>query len=251
MPSTRITEQTRLYRRRLGVILFSIGVLLGMVLLGGAVYADFESTLFDVSIVADGSIRPIQCPIVLNDFETGVVTASISNNTSQTSERLVRAHISKGHLILIREIEERVVLAPGETRTLRWTVSARDAAYGHLILVKVIALDDGIQPSHKGSCGVIVLDLPYWISGQLATSSAFALSLGLLLSGAGLWWTYGRSYTGRRLEATRAIFLLGIIIVSGLTFVFLGFWEFAAAAFYLAVLALGVITPHFLVFRQN
>jgi hypothetical protein len=235
----------------MGVILFSLGVTIGMVLLGGSVYADFESTLFDVSIIADGSISPIRCPVLLNDHETGVIAATITNNTPEPRERLVRAHISKGHLILMREIEERLVLAPNETRILRWAVTSRDAAYGHLILVKVIALENGIQPSHKGSCGVIVLNLPDWITGQALTYSLLAASLIFLLSGAGLWWVYGRSFTGRRLEATRAFFILAAVILSGLAFSFLGFWEFAAAAFYLAVLALGVITPHFLIYRQG
>jgi hypothetical protein len=236
-------------RRKLSILLFTIGTALGMILIGASVYADFESTLFDATYVADSSIRPIRCPIFLSATEEGRVSAVISNSNERPQELVVRAHITRGHLILMREVQDRIPLEAGESKQMFWKVTAQDAAYGHLILVKIIVLDDAANPSHKGSCGIIVLDLPGNIHGWQLFWLIFLISLSGLLSGMSIWWKYGRSYTGRRLEATRSILGLGVIITLGLIFIVIGFWEFAAVAFYIGLLSIGVIVPHFLITR--
>ena len=74
-----------------------------------------------------------------------------------------------------------------------------------------------------------------------------AVSVIATISGMRGWWQYGRSYTGWRMEATRAIMLLGCVVLAGIALSLIGLWEIAAGAFYIAVLAVGVIVPHFLI----
>lgn len=241
------SEQSGDSRRVWAAAVFSLGVLFGMVMLGASVYADFEATLFDVFLNAASSPRLIDCPILLSSRESGIVSASIKNQGDTPIMRLVRAHISRGHLTLMREFEQRIELAPGEKVNLEWEVTEKDAAYGHLIFAKVIFLKDDRNPIQRGSCGILVLNLPFGLSGRTVVATMYIVSFICIILALGLWWRYGRSYTGLRMEATRAMFVLGVVVLVGLIFALLGWWEAAAGAFYLAILAIGVVVPHFLI----
>ena len=246
------TDRQNLNRRRLSVLYFSIGVLVGMFLLGASVYADFESTLFDVSLSADARIRPLQCPVLLAAHETGEVSLRLRNPGAEPITRRVNTNISRGHLIMMSQYTDVVTLEPGESRRLSWNITARDAAYGHLIMVKITTLVNPRNPLQRGSCGVLVLNLPGQIRGSYLVGLLLAVALTGTIGGMRGWWHYGRSYTGWQLEATRAIMLLGSVVLVGLAMSMVGFWEIAAGAFYIAVLAVGVIVPHFLInSRQN
>lgn len=246
--STSKEDQSK-KRRKLGVLLFIIGCALGMVLIGASIYADFESTLFDATTVVDSAIRPIGCPILLSSTELGKISAVVRNSDDRPREWVVRAHITRGHLILLREEEEKVALGSGDSQRLSWEVTADDAAYGHLIMAKVIVFDDAANPSHKGSCGIIVINLPGNLRGWQLFWILYLTSITCILSGIRIWWANGRTYATRSLEATRSILGLGGIILLGLVFIVFGFWELGAVAFYISLLLTGVIVPHFLLSR--
>lgn len=243
-------EHKAAQKRKLSVFLFIIGTIVGMTLIGVSVYADFEASLFDITIVSEGTIRPISCPVFMDVDETGRVAATISNKSERVDEVVVQAHISRGHLLWFREVENHLSLVPDEKQRLAWEVHSEDAAYGHLILTKIIVLGSLSEPRNKGACGVIVLDLP----GNLRGGHLFWLLFSLVFVSTGygmvLWWRYGRALAGRRMEATRAIMGLGVLILIGLIGTATGFWELAAGCFYISVLLIGVIVPHFLVVRN-
>lgn len=236
-------------RRRWSVLVFVIGAMIGMALVGVSVYADFESSLFDIAIDSEGTIRPIYCPVFLDDTETGQVGATFTNHTDKADEVLVRTHISKGHLIWMREEENRLELAPGQSQRLYWDVTPDDAAYGHLIMAKIIVMGSLSDPKDKGSCGVVVLNLPGEMTGSQFFWLLFSTAFIFLVLGIWLWWPFGRVYTGRRLEATRSMVGLSILITVGLISTSVGLWEMAAVSFYISVLMIGVVVPHFLITR--
>ncbi|MFN2145985.1 MAG: hypothetical protein ACK2T7_11590 [Anaerolineales bacterium] len=234
-------------RRFWAAVIFTLGVLVGMVMMGASIYADFEATLFDVFLNASSSPRLIHCPILLSSKESGLVTTSIRNRSDEPVVRLVRTHISRGHLTLMREFEERLEIDPGEVIDLEWAVTEKDAAYGHLIFAKVIFLESAIKPITRGSCGILVLPLPWGLHGWTVVVIMYLISFTFIISSLVLWWRYGRSYSGIRLEATRAMMVLGVDVLIGLVFALIGIWEVAALTFYISILAIGVIVPHFLI----
>jgi len=63
----------------LGVLIFSVGVLLGMALLAIVVWGDFESNMFDPSIKQDASLTTLRCPVMMTKPETATVTATFTN----------------------------------------------------------------------------------------------------------------------------------------------------------------------------
>jgi len=231
----------------IGIILFVIGVLLGMVLIGSSVYADFESTLFDLTNSAKRSYHPIKCPVFLSSYESGYLSAVIKNPNDITQQLVIQARISNRHLILLSEVQENISIASHGKKQLNWEVEAPDAVYGHLLLAKVIVMDANLNPSQRGSCGIIVLDLPLGLKGWQLFWMVFVLSLSGIISGIIFWWRYGRSSSNRGLEATRSLFGLGGLALVGLVSIALGSWQLAAVAFYICLLLMGVIIPHFLI----
>lgn len=240
-------DRTEGSRRIWAAVIFAVGVLVGMVMMGASIYADFEATLFDVFLNTASSSRLIDCPILMSSNESGLVTASIKNRSDVPINRLVRVYISRGHLTLMREFEERLEIAPGEVADLEWEVTEKDAAYGHLIFAKVLFLENALNPISRGSCGILVLDLPWGLQGRTVVVILYLISFLAIISSLSIWWRYGRAYTGIRLEATRAMFILGVVILIGLAFAWIGIWEVAAGAFYLSILSIGVVIPHFLI----
>lgn len=175
------------WQRTLGVYIFFGGILLGMFFAAMLAWADFEASLFDAS--TDSSALPLEslrCPILLNRHETGTVSATFTNTAEWALRRTVDAHISHGFVLLMREERARFDLEPGEARTLQWTISPEDAAWGRFILVRLHVQRMAPLPPHSGSCGVLVVDLPVGDGVQI-TIATVGVSLLLMVGGAALW----------------------------------------------------------------
>lgn len=233
--------------RKISILLFILGTFLGLVLIGSSVYADFESTLFDVSNIAENSFRLIRCPVFLSPKEAGAFSTVLKNPENDFRDVIVKAHISRGHLILMREVQEKVRLSPLQTQLMDLEVSAEDAAYGHLILAKVVVTDTKSATSHRDSCGIIVLELPDGLKGWHLFWLLFILSSSATIIGMGVWWKKCRSASV--LEETRSIIGLGSLVLVGLICISLAIWELAAGVLYISLLMVGVIVPHFLIGR--
>ena len=92
------------FARVLSVVLFSIGALLGVVLVGITVWADFEAILFDPGIREDTRLGSLRCPVMITSEETGVIRARVKNTLDRPTDLFIRAHISHGYVTLMREV---------------------------------------------------------------------------------------------------------------------------------------------------
>src|SRR5689334_7957671 len=84
--------------RLLGVVLYTIGVILGTLLAAMATVPDLEAYLFDADTreISDLKTRDIECPVVITTSEIGQVRSRLENPTDKTHDFIVRAHISQG-----------------------------------------------------------------------------------------------------------------------------------------------------------
>lgn len=237
-------------RRKFSVLVYAIGAIIGVALIGVTVYADLEAFLIDVTFTTDGTIRPVSCPIFLDSEESGLVSATYKNRTGDVDEILAEAQIYHGQLAGIREEETTITLEPGEKNQFTWEVIPSDTSDQHFILTKVILSGSRSETAYKGSCGTIILNLPGRLSGMPFFWLLFSFVTICLWGGMGIWLLHRHSYT-RQLEATGAIVGLGIFIQVGLIAAAIGFWEMAAFSFYVIVLLIGVIVPHFFVRRKK
>jgi hypothetical protein len=230
--------------RLLSVLVFSAGVLLGLALSAGAVWGDLEATLFGVSITADASLRTLKCPVMMTTTESGTVAATFSNPTGRQISPKIQTHISHGYVTLKREIRTRVRLAPGESQQLEWPVASDDAAYGYLILVKVLALGQYPLPSRQGSCGILVVNLPSFTGKQIVALS-FATSLLSMVLGAALWVVGSQPLSKRGRAAVRAMSCIAAAVLAAMLSALLGWWVLGGVLLVIAVLLVAQVVIHF------
>ena len=228
----------------LGVFVFAVGAVLGIVFYGAAAWGDLEAFLFDASVDADGALGSLRCPVVITSTESGKLSATFENPTERPIKPSVRTHISEGFVTLMRRIDDRPSLEPSEKQRLEWTVTADDAAYGYLILARVFVKYPYPLPDRTAACGVLVVDLPGWTGGQV-TALVVVGSLFCMVAGIGLWVAGNRPLSGRILDATRAMIALAVVVLLGIVSSFLGLWLLAGLLLMIALLLIGAIITYF------
>ena len=236
-------KSQRQITRLLGVLVFSAGVLLGLALSAAAVWGDLEATLFGVSITADASLKTLKCPVMMTSTESGTVAATFSNPTDRQISPKIQTHISHGYVTLKREFRTRVRLAPGESQQLEWSVASDDAAYGYLILVKVLALGQYPLPSRQGSCGILVINLPSFTGKQIIAFS-FATSLLSMVLGAALWVVSSQPLSKQGHGAVRAMSCIAITVLAAMLSALLGWWVLGGVLLLIAVLLVTQVVIH-------
>lgn len=215
----RTTKTLRIF----SVLIYSLGILLGIGLAAVAVWSDLEASLFDISIRAEKSLSSLRCPLLITRDETGLVTARFENTGTRSVERAIRTHISQGFVTYFREERLQLPLAPGETASAAWTVSADDAAYGMLVLVRVNTLRQAPMPSQSSSCGILVLDIP-WVRGAWLVAAWLLLALAGIVGGGWLWLKASRPLVGRRGAATVSMAAVAALVLAGLVAGLAGQW---------------------------
>lgn len=211
-------------RRTLGVLLFIFGILSTGSLGALAVWGDFEASLFDVAIHAESGLDALSCPVFITRHEVGEISASFRNTGVRPVDRPIRARMTEGFVTLIREENVRLPLQPGETQSHTWTVTAEDAAYGGLlILARVSALRQSPMPSQSGSCGIIVLNVP-WLTGGLLTFGWLSGGLLTLLGGGWIWQRSAAPSTSKQRPATVAAAAIAAVVLAILVCGLSGLW---------------------------
>jgi len=233
-------QRRREAQRKLGVVVYALGILLAVALAATSIWADLEASLFVITERGEKSLNSLRCPVIIARGETGQVTASFKNTGTRPVNRAIRAYISQGFVTLIRDERLHLPLEPGETKRLSWAVTSDDAAYGFLILARVSTLRQSPMPSQSRACGILVLNLPA-VSGAVFTGAWLLLGLAGILGGGWLWWRATRPLAARQQSAaigmTALAALVGVALLVGL----LGYWL-------LGVLLLAVIVLFLIAF---
>lgn len=231
--------------RGLGVTLFSIGVLLGIALISIPVWADLEATLFDPGIQASARLRALRCPVMITGNETAMIKLRLKNTLDRNTSFFVRAHITDGYITLMREFTTDIPLAPNESQTLSWEITADDAAFERLVLFRVTTRGGYPLPDAGGTCGVLTVG-----SSRLTGNQIYGIGLVLclisLVVGGGLWIANNRHVLDARIQFTRAMGLIAISTLVGIVTGLLGWWVVGAVALLIIVLTIGVIIGHLL-----
>ncbi len=232
--------------RALSVLLFVFGVLFGVALSAGVIWGDLEASMFDASIGGEAPLKTLKCPVMMTTRELGMVSADFTNSLERPVEFRVRTHISEGYITLMREINTKLPLEPGETQSLKWAVSPDDAAFGgRLILLRVRLFPKYPLPSRHASCGILVMDLPYLTGNQFFTL-ALAASLLSMAGGAGLWFIANRPLKKSGRDVLRAMGALAGCVLAVTVASLLGHWFLSVFIFVITLLLIGAIVGYFL-----
>jgi hypothetical protein len=232
--------------RALAVILVAVGVSLGLSLSAIAVTGDAEATLVDMGLshLRDKALPTLRCPILITETESDTVSATFKNTLEKPVQFKVRAHVSQ-YIPMWREMVTDIPVEPGATERLEWTVTSDDAVQGNYVLVKVLRYRKYPLPALLGSCGILVVNLPYFTGNQI-TAFLVAASLLALVGGAGLWVAANQPLGESALDAARAMGLLAGFVLVGMIASLLGAWMLGAVLLAATLLLVGAIVGYFL-----
>lgn len=196
------------------MLLFAASALVALLLFAVAVLSDLEGATFDPAIRGSASLKSLRCPVFLSTSESGTVRATFQNPLDRPLQYFVRVHVSEGFVTLYRQIDFQVPLDPGESQTLEWEITDEDAAYGWLVLVKVLQSASHPLPSRSGSCGIPVVPVPF-LSGNQFFGLLFGGSVVGMGAGIAFWRAVGRAEGQVRHDVSNAMIALGIALVVG------------------------------------
>jgi hypothetical protein len=206
--------------RFVGLLLFSVGTLLGIGLAGVAIWADFEAVFYGFMKMGNKPISSLQCPVIMTRSETGKISATFKNPLDKPIQLMLRTDISGPTLSMERT---RLALEPGEKKQAEWTVTRDNIDLGFFVFAQVSSYPVYPFPFRQTTCGIFVMDM-FGLSGKQITTGALVGSVLGLLIGLGLWQAGNRPLSGRRMEATYAMQFLAVIVLGAMFVAFRGWW---------------------------
>ncbi len=93
----------------------------------------------------------------------------------------------------------------------------------------------------------MVINLPQFTGAQVFTI-AMILVFGGILGGIFFWESLGKPVSGKLPEITRAMKTLGVLVLLGMLFSFMGSWLLGVLLFVASVLAIGAILGYLLAY---
>lgn len=226
-------------KRRAGLILYTLGLLLGLILALLTIWGDLEAFLFDTLFRPERTLTSLSCPVLITaDEETAVIKATLKNDSERDENLLVRAHISLGRASLIREEEVRLTLPPGGEEMLEWPIQAEDAAWNRIVLARVGTVRN--QPYRQlvgAACGVLLVPVKGVTGGQIFVFILVA-GLFLLILGAWLWGVGRRPLDFEEIKSWRLMVVFAGLTGIALLVSFLKFWLLGLLAILLILLLL-------------
>ena len=157
----------------LSLIIFAIGALIGLFLITASVVANLEATFYGFMRVTNEQLPRLQCPVLVTQSMSDEVILSLSNNSDNPAQQVVRVQISSPGPFI--DEQNQLVLQPGESQQFSWTFTKDNVDLKRFIFISVLVYDASGSP-HQSTCGMVYLDIP-----QLSGDTVLALLV--LLSG--------------------------------------------------------------------
>jgi hypothetical protein len=145
-----------------------------------AIWPGLETANFARSLPRDNQLQTLECPVLIGRNEQAEIRATIRNTTTADRSLIVQSSISQGHIRMgVWREREILALPAGGQEVLRWPVSAEDGVFDRIIMARVIQLRNAPLPQREAACGILILDLPFGLSGRVAFGLALAVGVGL------------------------------------------------------------------------
>jgi hypothetical protein len=228
--------------RRVGLIIFFIAVLIGLVLTLLRAIPDLEATMYGFIKFGYPRLLSLSCPVLMTAQDREQVTIRIRNTLDRDLSYFVQAQLSAPYLMVTDE--EHLDLQPGESRKLAWEVGRENIDLGFFIFARVYTSASTANGFHEATCGTTVLNLPFK-GGPTLYFALFILSI--VGIGVGMWlWMSNRDFTipGTSTRSGWMTFI-AVAIMVGLVTSLLNFWFGALIVVFLVIFAASVyLIPH-------
>jgi hypothetical protein len=225
------------------IVVFSIGVLMGMAFFVSGTWADVESVFYGFTRYGNKITSAMHCPVVMGRAETATITVTFKNTTDQLIRPTLRFQAST--VGVFRTETARLSLEPGQEERLEWTVSSDDMVLDRFIFAKMFSFASYPMRDVEQTCGILVLNLPGLTGGQI-TVAAIAVSLAGLVGGSGLWSAAHRPLKDRSQDAMNAMITLTATVALGMVSVWLAWWMLGVLLAALCLILIGVIIANIL-----
>lgn len=219
------------------LVLYGLGILIGVLVTATAVWGGMESAFFDHTPNSDRILTSLRCPMLISDQETATISVTIANPTQYKVNPSVTANISAGYFTMSEEYADRVMLEPGQKTSMTWHANVQNAAYnGSLIFVHVATGPSYPLQAANGTCGIVVMKLG-GINGQFLLDGLAVLAMLLVAAGLWFWYRAHRFDTNPKLNGlNNGLRALGVILLAGILLSFFKFWFGGILALVLVVL---------------
>jgi hypothetical protein len=230
--------QCNLALRKVGFILFSIAILLGIILTLLRAIPDLEATMYGFIKYGYPRIYSLICPVLMTTQDREPVSIRLHNNLDRNLNYYIETQFSSP--ILIISSDQNLVLAPGESKVLAWEVGEENIDLGNFIFARVFTSAATTNGFHESTCGTVVINLPF-AGGPAIYFSALVLSVFGAGVGFWLWSKHSVKSDPEVLSRFWWMRLMVVVVVIGIVTALIGFWFVAFLMVALAVLATGVM----------
>lgn len=170
--------------RIIGLLLFSVGIVLALLLTGLMVWADVEAVSYGFPRLGNEPMTGLACPPLMNPMEAAAFSVTLRNTTEQALRPRVEVFRSEPSLGRWNENTVPFALEPGERETNSWSVGPENVVLGSFVLVKAYTFASYPQPDVENTCGIYVINI-FGLGGNTLYWLWLVVSLGLLA--VGLW----------------------------------------------------------------
>jgi hypothetical protein len=221
---------TRLLRL-LSRTIFFLGVTIGLVLSGIAIWNNLESTSYFFTGVKYAPFNGLRCPLMIAPTEKGIVTVVFNNPANEGDNFFYRAEIS-GKSFSRRQVKDQIAVSPHQTKTIQLAVDANDVDLMFFIFTKITILPNSVRPSREAVCGVMLVNI-LGLTGTQISTIAVLLSFSGIAIGLGLWQ---QASAKADQDMRRVVQTLGFVVLLTMFTASLSWWVIAIALLVIAIL---------------
>lgn len=221
-----------------GLLVFIVGIAMGMFFFFAATWADVESIYYGFTHYYSQPTTAMKCPIFITEAETGVVNIVVKNTAESELRPTIWMEASNRGFMVPQT--ERIILQPGETQTITWTLAPENEVMDHFVFAKIFIFTTYPMPNTEQTCGIYTLNLTR-VTGTQASIFLIAGSLLLMILGDFLWGYATRSIDGRSRDLLRAMIVLTVVILLGIVSALTAFWVLGVILTVVTILLIGVL----------
>ena len=204
-----------------GSVIFFFGICIGLILAFAAVWGDYEGLSYFYTGAGYPSFNGLKCPILMTRSETGTVRVNFDNPGAEEIEPYYEVTVS-GQASM-RKFEGQLPVPAHASKSIEWTVDARDMDLGFFIFINMDVLPVAGYSTREDNCGIIVLNIAGPTGGQILNLSLSLSLLGIVI-GYGLWESDAKKNAWGSDNLSYAMKALGLAVLLAMLTGFLGWW---------------------------
>jgi len=216
----------------LGILVFSLGILLSTALTTALTWANFEADSYGFQRYGSDRFDGLTCPVLMSRHETGTVRVQVENSTKKSISPVIRIDTSTRGIPDRKQIQ--ITIPPGQSQWMEQKVTADNIDLGFFVFAKAYRYPSYPLPAAEAVCGTMVFDLPFLNGMQLymlwLVFSLVAIPLGL--------WLFSSKEYGKINSSVKA---LALIALAGLLLSARAGWLLGLACLVLTILLFSVI----------